>query len=33
VRRAPFQGVQLLAGPAPCLGQFELSDTIDVRIR
>lgn len=28
-----FQGVQLLAGPGPCLGQFELSNTIDARLR
>ncbi|MBL8753775.1 MAG: hypothetical protein JNK15_10785 [Planctomycetes bacterium] len=28
-----FQGLQLLAGAGPCLGQFELSDTIDVRVR
>lgn len=27
------QGLQLLAGPGPCLGQFELSDTIDATIR
>jgi hypothetical protein len=27
------QGLQLLAVPGPCLGQFELSDTIDVTIR
>ncbi len=28
-----FQGVQLVAGPGPCLGQFELSNTIDARLR
>ena len=28
-----IEGVQLLAGPGPCLGQFDLSNTIDVTIR
>ncbi|HEX5051274.1 MAG TPA: hypothetical protein VFZ65_05845 [Planctomycetota bacterium] len=28
-----LQGLQLLAGPGPCLGQFELSNTLDLTIR